>query len=186
MINLYTKDVGQLYLPLPLHILSVGRFSALGNMVVFDGAPAFGTAAWPLANRAIYMPVALPSHFTLARFFWVNGTSAAGNVDIGLYDSAGNRLLSTGTTARAGTSTVQYAGVTDQTFPAGKYYLALVSSSTAAGGYVSTAVDDAVNAKACGVLQEDLGGTVLPATMTPATYTSTDLFVFGFSQSDTL
>lgn len=171
--------------PLPLRISSVGRFSAVVDTQIFQVGPSWvGNTNWPANNRAVYAPVSIPARFTIARFFAVNGTNATGNMDIGIYDLGGNRLLSTGTTARSGTSVVQYIGVTDTSFPAGQYYLALVASSTT-GEFFRT-LSNAVFLRVSGWLQEDLGGTVLPATMTPVTNTNASAFAFGFSQSDTL
>lgn len=174
---------------LPLHVLSIGSFNNLPDMARFDDAGGVYTlAAWPTNNLALYFPVHLPAAFTVARFLVANGTNTTGNVDVGLYDFQGNRLLSTGTTARSGASAVQYVGVTDTAFPAGHYYLALVGSSTTGTyGCLSVTVGNAAaEARMCGALQEALGSTVLPATMTPAAYTSANWYYFGFTQSDSL
>ena len=180
------NPTNQLYVPLPLRISSIGRFNNVPQMIVFDGSPEFtASQAWPAVNRAHYMPVTLPSRFTVARFVVAVGTTAGGNIDVGLYDSAGNRLLSTGTVARGSVSTIQYLDVTDQSFPAGKYYLALVCSSTGVG-FTRVQVDNTDNFKAVGLLQEDLGSTVLPATMTPVAFSTDTAFWFGFTQSATL
>ena len=170
--------------PLPLRISSVGRFSDSIDMQLFQIGPSWASQAWPSNNRAIYAPVSIPARFTIARFFVVNGTNATGNVDVGIYDAGGNRLLSTGSTARSGTSVIQYIGVTDTSFPAGKYYLALVGSSTT-GQYFRTMTNSAF-IQISGWLLEDLGATTLPATMTPTASVNSGTFAFGFSQSDTL
>lgn len=156
------------------------------GVTFFTGGAAWTARQWPANNRAVYVPIVIPSYFTIARFMVANGTNATGNVDVGLYSFTGTRLISTGTTSRGAlTSQVQYIGVTDQTFPAGRYYLALVASSTT-GNYFSIGGVGVVSAQAGGWLQEDLGSTVLPTTMTPATYANGTFFGFGFTQSDTL
>jgi hypothetical protein len=128
----------------------------------------------------------MPGSFKIARFMVANGANATGNVDVGLYSEAGIRLLSTGTTARSGTNAMQYINVTDSTFPPGNYYLALVASSTT-GSFMRSSTQGLEVSKASGFLQEALGSTVLPATMTPASYTSSaNVYHFGFTQSDTL
>lgn len=174
---------------LPLHVLSIGNFNNLYDMAKFD-APSvlYASAAWPSNNLALYIPVHFPAPFTIARFMVANGANTTGNADVGLYSLEGARLLSTGTTLRAGASAVQYIGVTDTVFPAGHYYLALVGSSTAGtyGVLQVTAGLAASEARMCGALQEALGSTVLPATMTPVAYTSANWYFFGFTQSDAL
>jgi hypothetical protein len=170
--------------PMPLRISSLGRFNSVCESLLAGAAtPVFTSQAWPTNNLAVYAPIRVPGRFTVARFVIANGSNATGNVDIGLYDDSGNRLLSTGSTARAGTTVLQYIGVTDRSFPPGRYYLALVASSTT-GSFMRTAASD--QSPASGFLQEALGATTLPATMSPANYTSTSLFFYGFSQSDTL
>lgn len=176
------------YCPLPLHITTMGRFSAQRDAVIFGTTIGFSGGGWAANNRAVYVPVSLPRRFTVAQFFSPNATnSTTGNVDYGLYDAFGARLVSTGTTSRAGNTnnTMQYVAITPRSFPPGKYYLAVVFSSTSAQVFAAVAAN--LNyLRAAGVLQEDLGSTVLPVTMTPASYASTTAWCFGFSQSATL
>lgn len=174
-----------LYRPLPLHVCSIGRFSSIADLVALRETATNAAFAWPANDLAIYTPLYIPFPFTVARFMVANGNNATGDIDIGLYSFAGARLLSTGTTARVGTTVMQYVGVTDQTFPAGNYYVGLVGSSTT-GTYTSTDLNNANDAGNCGLLQEQLGSTVLPLTMTPVAYTSVRGFLYGFTQSDTL
>lgn len=182
MPRLYTPS--GLICPLPLHITSVGRFSDQIDTQMFQVGPSWLSLPWAANNRAQYAPISVPSRFTVARFLVANGGNATGNVDVGLYSITGNLLISTGTTARSGTNVVQYIGVTDQSFPAGQYYLALVGSSTT-GQYMAT-LNNSAFVRVCGWLQENLGSTVLPTTMSPASNTNVNPFSFGFTQSDTL
>lgn len=174
--------------PLPLHVTTMGRFSSMSHAILFGTTIGFSGGGWTANNRAVYVPLTMPRRFTVARFFNPNATnSTVGNVDFGLYDASGSRLVSTGTTSRAGNTnnTMQYVAISPVSFPPGKYYLAVVFSSTSA--QVFAAVAGNLNyLRAAGVLQEDLGSTVLPATMTPAAYASTVAWCFGFSQSATL
>lgn len=171
--------------PLPLHITATGRFSNLGFATASVGGSGIANTAWPANNRAIYSPISLPSRFTVARFMIANG-NATGNIDIGLYNANGSLLISTGTQARSGSSVVQYYDVTDQAFPAGDYYLALVASTTSATVSSNNGGLGGPVLQGCGLLQEDLGSTVLPATMTPAQYASVICWYYGFTQSATL
>lgn len=177
---------GQIYRPLPVRVHSFGRFSNAVDIARFATA-ASGTAsgAWPANNRALYAPLQMPSPFLVARFMFYNSTSLSGTVDMGLYDSVGNRLLSTGATARSGASAVQYVGVADQLFPAGHYYVAMLATSTT-GNFIFVNISSAAIMQAAGMLQEDVGAATLPTTMTPSPYTVVGTFCFGFTQSDTL
>jgi len=171
--------------PLPLHITSTGPYGNIGAMANATNNFAFGASNWPANNRAVYMPIHLPSRFTIARFMVCNGTSVSGNFDVGIYNDAGTRLLSTGAVLQSGTNAVQYAGVTDLSLPAGHYYLALVLSSTG-GETRRVTIGDQYQGRVSGLLQEALGATTLPTTMTGVSYTNTNAPCFGFTQSDTL
>lgn len=130
---------------------------------------------WPSSNRAFYYPVRISRPVNLVKAFVCNGTAVAGNFDIGLYDIGGRRLVSTGSTAQSGTSTIQTVTISLTVAP-GMYWLALVCSSTSARVYASTL--SLPIAKAYGWRRENTA-LPLPATMTPVTYAGTNCFLFG-------
>lgn len=174
-----------MYYAAPLHIINVGRYSDMRSIMRIGSSWSFASQAWGTANLARYTPLSIPVRFTVARFMLPN-QNTTGNVDVGLYDNSGKRLLSTGTIARANAGAVQYAGVTDQSFPPGNYYLGMVCSSATANAMASSS-NSLVNSRIAGLLEEALGSTVLPTTMTPTVNTlSATFFVWGFTQSDTL
>jgi hypothetical protein len=94
-------------------------------------APQAGTsaAAWPSADLAIYVPVAVERRVIVKQLWYANQQTGTGNYDIGLYDSGGTQLLGKGSTAK-GTSEAEIVwDCTDTTIGPGIYYLALVSSN---------------------------------------------------------
>lgn len=102
------------------------------DQAAFAGAiTAPASAAWPAANRAIYVPFSLPFPYLLRKFFWCNGGTANGNVDCGIYSRAGTKICATGSTAQAGTSVVQSAApsIGATLLMPDSYYLALALSS---------------------------------------------------------
>lgn len=163
---------------LPQHILSIGRYSAVSNQPSFDTIAATN-AGWPLANRAIYVPIVVPEAFTIARFFSVNA-SVTGNDDVGLYSSAGVKQLSTGSSAR--TNACNYYDVADTAFAAGAYYLALAHDNTGQHYAVTQSLDVT---RLEGVLME-AAAFPLPVNMTPVTIATAYVPVFGFTQSGTI
>jgi hypothetical protein len=174
-----------LFRPAPLHIITAGRFGSMSEILRLGGSWGFAASNWGTANLARYYPVTIPNRFTVARFMSPNN-NATGNADIGLYGANFARLLSTGTAARSGAPAVQYIDVTNQSFPPGLYYLAMVCSSTTSQVF-TTAAASLSQVRMTGALEEALGSTVLPATMTPVTTTSTgNIQVWGFTQSDAL
>lgn len=90
-------------------------------------APA--SAAWPSANLAIFVPFRLASSVIVYKMATGAGSTAAGNFDVGIYDSAGNRLVSSGTTAK-GNSAEHILNVTDTVIGPGLYYLAMAADGT--------------------------------------------------------
>lgn len=90
----------------------------------------YGEGAWPSANLAIYVPVAVLSRVIVVGLWYANSSGTAGTYDIGLYNDAGTRLLSSGSTSKIGTETEVVWDCTDTTIGPGVYYLALALSNT--------------------------------------------------------
>lgn len=105
----------------------------------FSSAPSSGTwEAGGGANRAVYVPIVIPSVCVVRRVWWVNGSSVSAtyNIDVGVYADAGGipgaKLVSSGSTAQGTASNVQFADVTDTTLSPNLYWLAIACSSASA------------------------------------------------------
>jgi hypothetical protein len=96
------------------------------------GTTANGAASWPTANQAMFFPLTIPARCRLTKLFWQNGGTVAGNVDVGLYDGEGNRLVSTGSVVQAGANAVQLVDITDVDVWPGLHYWAMAASSASA------------------------------------------------------
>jgi hypothetical protein len=143
-------------------------------MLSGNGAP--GSATWPAANRAIYVPlrVATPTVFSQA---WLkNGSAVSGNVDIGIYSADGTRLVSTGSTAQSGTNAYQTIDMTDTLVGRGLYYIALSIDNTTATTFRRNL--DAASMRGVGVAQE-ASASPLPASATFAAVVSAYMPEFG-------
>jgi hypothetical protein len=126
--------------------------------------------AYPTTNLAIYVPVRLKSRVIIKRLF-ADVVAASGNVDLGIYDAAGVRLVSSGSiTAVAPT----ISDITDLTVGPGLVYLAINSDNTTITllWHVTTAPIPA----ALGVLSEALGSVTLPSTASWATAQGLGIF----------
>lgn len=110
--------------------ISTSSMEALGDCTGFT--PATGSAAWPVANKALLIPFRLVVPFTVKQISWFNGSVVSGNVDAGVYDIAGNRLVSIGSTAQSGTSTIQAVTCTTTPLAPGYYFMALAADNTTA------------------------------------------------------
>lgn len=88
------------------------------------------SATYPSSNRALFVPFRLFVSFTATRMFSYNGASVSGNIDVGIYSSEGNRIVSSGSTAQAGTNALQEFDLTDTTLVPGLYYMAVSMDNT--------------------------------------------------------
>lgn len=130
-------------------------------------ASPLATPTWPVANLAIYVPIRVPIPVTVYQLCCGTGTGTTGNFDLGVYDSVGTRLVSTGSTAKSAASTERIIDVTDTLLLPGLYYLAMNTDGTTA--YVGSACGSNGQAKLMGMRQQAVGAVALPATATFAT-----------------
>lgn len=120
---------------------------------------------WPVANLAVFVPMLLPWPYPVRRVFWVNGSTIGSNVDFGIYSADGRRIYSTGSTAQAGTSTLQFVTPgTEFLLSPGAYFFAWACSGTTNRSYGGA--NGAAGLRQSGVLQQSTA-LPLPATWTP-------------------
>lgn len=122
------SDIGALVdYPLPL-VNSIGILSSLYGAT----AQTFQNAAvWPSANLAVYIPFTIGYPTTFVKATWFNGATVGTNhVDVGIYDSQGNRLVNTGSTLTSGASQIQSASITPTKLEQGSYFLAMSMDGT--------------------------------------------------------
>lgn len=165
------------YIFMPTHCSLFAPAVARGLGVSPSGG---GTAAaWPSANRAIYIPFFNPWWYPIKRLWWYNGGTSGSNADVGIYSSMGGLIVSSGSTARSGINAPQYVSV-DYLLPPGTYYHALAFSGTTGMTDTIAGTWSAALTRAIGILQED-SALPLPAQMTPAQSTFTFVPLTGFT-----
>lgn len=86
------------------------------------------TAGTVTANRAYVTPFTLRRPVVVTKLGWINGGTAAGNVDVGIYDNNLDKIISTGSTAQSGTNAKQTVDITDTALSPGIYYIAISAS----------------------------------------------------------
>ena len=174
---------------LPIH-LSPASYLSLGVELAAWATATPISSTWPLADLVLYIPFVIPSPCLVVYMWTHNGATAAGNTDIGIYDTnssglPGAKLASIGVTAQSGTNAIQTFNITDVALMPGRYWLALkntLSTST----FFRFATSVAIN-KGFGILEETTGaGAALPATATPVTTTRTIIPVCGLSLKTTI
>ncbi len=161
----------------PFSLNSIG-----GNSYI--ATAALGSAVWPLANRAYFVPVRLPRTILLTKMFVYNGAVLNGNLDIGIYSKDGARLLSSGATAQAGINSIQPIDFTAlaeniRQFGPGLIYMALAFDGIVATVFRSSLVLGAVGQRPLGMAQM-AAAYPLPATAVFATITTNFVPVFGY------
>lgn len=167
----------------PLFINCTSRFMAGHDLRANNAAFTTGVGAWGTANLALYIPIHLPFPYELRRMFWVNGSAAGGNWDIGIYNSDGKRLYSAGSTAGSGNSIPQYVTLgTPIILKPDNYYLGINHSAVTANQII-TSTTTAPTARLAGLLQEALGSVALPASMTGVAVTTTIYPLCGFTRT---
>lgn len=120
------------------------------------------TSTWPLANMAIYVPICVRAPATVMKLWWVNHSTSTGNVCLALYDSAGTRLVTSGSNAKPATANEETFDVTDTKIPAGLFYIGMACSNATDTFYFDT--DAAPLQASMGMRTEQLASEVLPAT----------------------
>ena len=158
-------------------VISPTAACSIGGQFPHQGVAA--SAAWPSANRAIYLPFRLASPFLITQLWWWNGVlSGTPNVDVGVFYPQGAKILSTGNTAQSGASTPQAVNVTDTWLQPGLYYMGMVSAS-ATTAFFRVSVG-AAELRIAHALQE-ASASPLPSTMTGVGVTSSYCPIFGLA-----
>lgn len=138
------------------------------------------SVVWPTANLAQFIPFSLKYPISVLSLFVLNGATATGNFDIGIYTNDGTRITSLGSTGQSGTNTVQNVSITPVTIGPGNFYLALVLSSASGTVFSNTVGSSTFIAQSMG-LYSQASALPLPASATFATATLSRIPVFGLA-----
>ena len=102
----------------------------IGEMMAVAKVNLASVGAYPTANRALFYPVTVQRPVIAQQMGVIVGTQS-GNIDVGIYDENGVRLVSSGSTV-VGAAGVQTFDITDTPLAPGVYYLAMAVSNTTA------------------------------------------------------
>lgn len=140
-----------------------------------NGGAALSMSSNWTAQLAVYIPMSFPMAVPVKKLWWINGSNITSNSDVGIYDSAGNKIVSTGAIAGGTASQLTSNDVGDLTLPPGEYYFAGWRATTdrfgLAGGIVHVTM-----LQAMGVRYEGSLASGLPSTATFATPASSVFF----------
>ena len=124
--------------------------------------------AWITANAAVFIPFRISSPIVLAQLFIYNGATLSGNFDVGIYDAAGTKIVSTGSTDQT-TGTInllRVVDITDTLIGPGVFYLAAAMDNIT--GTMMGILGGGLNSRSMGCVQTATAFP-LPATVTFAT-----------------
>lgn len=157
------------------------------SMANLAAATAIGaSSAFPTAATAYFFPVKLSRARTYTKAWWLNGATAAGNVDVGIYTISGTtatRVVASTAVAQAGVSDIQVATTfTTTTIGPGLYYIALSASLATATFWRSNLNSMLLR----GLVFQAATSHPLPATATVAAISSSYVPVFGFAERATV
>lgn len=160
----------------PMSMESLGAYLYTAGNAALEN---FLSAAYISANRAIYIPFSVSSPILVVKLWSFNGATASGNIDVGIYDTAGTKIISSGSTVQAGTNTLQEFDIADTMLGPGNFYLAVAMDNTTgtlfrnSGG--STSLQSAVG------MAQQATAFPLPATATFAATGSTYVPMVGLT-----
>ena len=177
-------DMPRTNMPLPTHIHSMGEYSGAASAFTLASV-SLVSYNWPAQELAVYIPMAIPFDYPIARIFVANGSAAGGNWDFGIYTLGGGKIFSSGEFAASGNSQCQYQDVTDFILSAGAYYFGLEndSATTTNRAWGNTGVT-ANEGRLGGLLQEALGsGNALKQTATFAQWANTGWPLCGITRT---
>lgn len=103
-------------------VIQTNSFDALGANHVC--ALAYGSAAWPTANKALFVPFRIFKPITVTQMMVMNGGTVSGNLDLGIYNLNGSLIVSKGSTAQSGINAPQLLDITDTPLQPGHYFMA--------------------------------------------------------------
>lgn len=168
-----------------LPVLSTMTEDLANSMLAIAIAGASGT--WPTANTAFFYPVKLSQARTYTKAWWLNGATAAGNVDVGIYTISGataTRVVASTAVAQSGVSAMQVAGTfATTTIGPGVYWLAMACSLATAT--VWRANPSGLLPRGCGCFQAATSHP-LPSSATVVAFSASLVPVFGFAELATI
>lgn len=172
------KTLGGGGMPTPI-TMSPQSLLSVGQDIAANATTAAASGTYPSANRAILIPFDITEDITITQLWAYNGATASGNIDVGIYDDAFGRVVSSGTTAQAGTNVLQVFNITDTPLTAGQYYFAVAMDNTTGTLFRQTV--SAENMRTMGCFQM-ASAFVLPSTVTPAAVASAFMPRIGWTR----
>lgn len=166
-------------MPMP-PLVGTENWHCLGTQLAASAVSAPISAAWPAANRALYIPIIITEDVTVVKLWVYNGATASGNIDMAIYNSAFARQVTIGSTAQAGTNVIQEFNITDTALTAGTYYIGIAMDNTTGTTRRYSPYGGGAQLQTWGMAQE-ASAFALPSTATPADVASAYIPICGIA-----
>ena len=119
---------------MPKYTIASLDLDAIGNEFrTVHGNANSVSAAWPTANKALYIQFSVNERAIATALFTASGTTiGTDSIDLGIYDRTGLRLVSPGGALSASANVIQVQNITDTILDPGYYYMACAMNGTTA------------------------------------------------------
>jgi hypothetical protein len=145
------------------------------------GAGVYSASQVFTANQAYYVPIVLPWPYPIRRFYWRNGTSVAGSIEVAIYGKDFCKICSSGAVTQAGTSAQQFVSA-PYLLPPGSYYMAFAANNIS-GSAARWAPSSPMSWRILGMLIQS-SAYPLPSPAVPAQPAANNSPAFGFTRLD--
>lgn len=154
---------------MPSNVINPYSPESIGSTLsVLGGISAPASATNPTGSFCVYVPFFTTAPMLINSVYWHNGSTVAGNVDVGVYDAGRVRLFSSGVQLQSGTTNIQVTQIPQQEIGVGMFFMGLCVSNVT-GTLFSTNFFPGNSGtglvSACGVYQQG-GNAFLPTTGT--------------------
>jgi hypothetical protein len=171
------NNVSSMVMPYHLITMTPYHVCSLGG-IYFQPSTQPLTGTWPVANLAFFIPFRLPTVVVVTLMFAYNGAAVNGNLDLGIYDASGNRLISSGGVAQAGINQIQTLDIPDTKIGPGIFYMAIVLDNIV--GTIFRQTPSTIYLRMMGIVQM-ANAYPLPLTAVFATMAQIHIPDFGFT-----
>lgn len=134
----------------PLFVNSISRYAQGWESRTYLATAGPAVQTW-VTNLICYIPFALPFAYPCKRVWWLNGSTASSNVDMGIFSGSGVQLFSTGSVAQSGASVMQYVAA-DILLTPGTYYVAWSCNGTT--NRANTSAATAIQGRLMGLIEQ--------------------------------
>lgn len=168
----------------PMRVITPWSMESLGQQIHVNNPSAVVASTTLTQNQAYYFPFRLDIGATAVKMFALIGATANGNIDVGLYDSEFNYLISSGATAQGTINVLQEFDITDTYLPPGSYWMGLSLSSATGTVFAVTSLADEISVAAEPAYQQASAHPLPTSSATPVITTESLVFTaiaFGVS-----